>query len=250
MMIRRLTSILISLLLLTAQLTIHAATVESATEADSTRCEAHAFRPKQLIVPGALIALGAVGTIYRQPSKFVETQTGWTHTTVGSYLQFAPLAGYLALDYCGVKARHGLTDRLLMGATGAALTVVADQACKWIIDERRPDGSDRRSFPSNHTALAFMGAELVRMDYGPAAGTVAYIAAGAVGVLRLTCHRHWLNDVVAGAGVGILAARAASWLLPLERKILGMKNGDVAAVIVPGYAPLTRSATLTAAIVF
>ena len=64
-----------------------------------------------------------------------------------------------------------------------------------------------------------MGAELMREEYGNAWGAGAYVIAGGVAFLRMYNDRHWLNDVIAGAGVGILAARIGYWLLPLERKL-------------------------------
>ena len=52
-----------------------------------------------------------------------------------------------------------------------------------------------------------MGAELVRMEYGGWYGIGAYTIAVGVGFMRMYNGRHWLHDVVAGAGVGILSAR-------------------------------------------
>jgi membrane-associated phospholipid phosphatase len=58
--------------------------------------------------------------------------------------------------------------------------------------------------------------------------------------------RHWLNDVLAGAGIGILSAKAAYWLLPWERRHLGKVSflpffapdaeGDTAAGLTLAYS--------------
>ena len=61
----------------------------------------------------------------------------------------------------------------------------------------------------------------MRMEYGNAWGLGAYTIAATVGILRMYNNRHWLNDVLAGAGIGILSAKAALWLLPLEKRLLG-----------------------------
>ena len=38
-------------------------------------------------------------------------------------------------------------------------------------------------------------------------------------------NRHWLTDVVAGAGIGILSVQAAYWLYPpMSRLIFGKRN--------------------------
>lgn len=91
---------------------------------------------------------------------------------------------------------------------------------KYVVNEQRPDLSDRHSFPSGHVALAFTGAELMRMEYGTAYGIAGYAVAASVAFLRLYNNKHWFNDVIMGAGIGILSARIGQWLLPFERKLL------------------------------
>ncbi len=86
----------------------------------------------------------------------------------------------------------------------------------------RPDGSTKNSFPSGHTATVFMGAELLRREYqdvSPWIGVAGYSVAAFTGFMRMYNNRHWLTDVLAGAGVGILSAEAAYWLYPSLRKV-------------------------------
>jgi membrane-associated phospholipid phosphatase len=90
---------------------------------------------------------------------------------------------------------------------------------KYFVSEKRPDSNAHNSFPSGHSATAFVGAEMVRKEYGNAWGAGAYVVAGGIGFLRMYNDRHWLNDVLAGAGIGILAANAGYWILPAERKL-------------------------------
>ncbi len=76
--------------------------------------------------------------------------------------------------------------------------VVAGVACR-----RRP--SDRFSFPSGHTAAAFVAATLIAEIYPPllpAAGLWAL----AVGISRVHLGVHFPSDVVAGMLLGILSA--------------------------------------------
>ena len=94
---------------------------------------------------------------------------------------------------------------------------------KNILKEMRPDGSDSKSFPSGHTATAFMGAELLRMEYedsNPWIGVAGYVSATLTGFLRVYNNRHYLTDVLAGAGIGILSARIAYWLYPAIKEFL------------------------------
>ena len=156
-------------------------------------------------------------------------------------LQYVPMAAAVGLDFCGVEARHPLRERIALTATAyGALTAVAG-GLKLTVHERRPDGSDDRSFPSGHAARAFAGAELVRSEYGWGWGAAAYAVATGVGVLRVTGDHHYTHDVVAGAAIGVLSARAAYWLLPLERKLLGWNESGRTAMALPTYSPDTES---------
>jgi len=78
----------------------------------------------------------------------------------------------------------------------------ATYGLKYSINSRRPNGGDH-SFPSGHTAAAFAGASFIQQRYGSEYGIPAYIAATLVGVSRITSDNHYLQDVVAGAAIGI-----------------------------------------------
>ncbi len=124
-----------------------------------------------------------------------------------------------------------------MGATGMAVMGILVNSLKYTVCEMRPDGSRRNSFPSGHTATAFLGAELVRIEYGWGWGAAAYTAAAATGFLRMYNEKHWFHDVIAGAGIGILSARVAYWLLPWEQKQLGKIS------FLPYFAPYADGET-------
>lgn len=213
------------------------------------------FTPRQLILPGALITAGALCVGIEplvQARKWVNKEIG-VHDVVpvDDYLQYAPLAGYVFLDFAGVKSKRPFVDRVIVGATATILTVGVAQGVKHLVNERRPNSENTHSFPSGHTSYAFMGAELLRQDYGPWVGACGYLAATAVGVMRVVRGYHWFNDVLAGAGVGILCARAAEWLLPFNRRWLGLdRQRGEAAVVMPTYSPFDNSVSLSVAMVF
>ncbi len=77
-------------------------------------------------------------------------------------------------------------------------------ALKYGIDAERPNGGGQ-SFPSGHTASAFMGAEYIRQQHGWGWGIPAYAAAGWVGYTRVESNNHYWRDVAAGAAIGIAA---------------------------------------------
>ena len=81
-------------------------------------------------------------------------------------------------------------------------------ALKKLATRTRPDGSDRLSFPSGHTSTAFAWATVAQAHYGWKTGVPSYLAAGVIGLSRVTKDKHHLSDVIAGATIGYVTARA------------------------------------------
>jgi membrane-associated phospholipid phosphatase len=73
---------------------------------------------------------------------------------------------------------------------------------KHAFPEERPDHSDRRSFPSGHSAESFAAAATLENRYGWKAGLPAFAAASFVAVARVEARKHHWYDCVAGAAIG------------------------------------------------
>lgn len=203
------------------------------------------FRAERLILPAALIAVGAVG-IYSDGFRSLnrKVRDGMGHLRGESryfhaddYMQYLPLLAHIGLGSVGVKARHNFKERFVIDATAYLSMGILVNATKYAVGERRPDSRACNSFPSGHTATAFMGAELARMEYGTGTGIGAYVVATGVAFLRLYNNRHWLNDVIAGAGIGILSARIGYWMLPVYRRWFGwdIPQNTTQIAFMPGY---------------
>jgi membrane-associated phospholipid phosphatase len=83
------------------------------------------------------------------------------------------------------------------------------QAIKLTVDRERPDGG-RHSFPSGHSSTTFATATVLQRHYGWKVGAPAYAAASYVAVSRLSENKHFLSDVIFGAGIGIVSGRAVT----------------------------------------
>lgn len=215
------------------------------------------IRGEQFILPGAMIAIGAWGLadgwmkdLNHEVNKRMYDLNKRDRTHIDDWLRFIPLGTHLGLDHLGVPAKHTFRERMMTTITATVTMGVLTQGLKWSIHERRPDGSDRESFPSGHTACAFMGAELTRIEYGTISGIGAYTIASATALLRLYNHKHWLGDVVAGAGIGILSAQIAHLILPWERKLLGMERKETSFVFLPSYDPNTQTKGISLGLTF
>lgn len=113
-------------------------------------------------------------------------------------------------------------------------TVGTAFALKHIVHEKRPNGSDFQSFPSDTSALAFAPAQYLWDRYGWEYGVPAYAAAIYTGYSRVEAKEHHWYDVAASAGL----AFGFSKIFTTRYRPPGLNYG---AVITPhsGYIHLT-----------
>lgn len=209
--------------------------------------ENYKFEWRQTILPASLLGAGAValapGAIRKGSRSVTNSVTDIRgdnrRLEFDDYVQYLPVAGSLALGCTGVKARHTLRDRAFILAVSYASMAVLTNVPKYCVNEKRPEFAGHNSFPSGHTATAFMGAELVRIEYGGWYGVGAYTIAAGVGFMRMYNGRHWLHDVVAGAGVGILSARLGEWACPLWQRLFRKSGTGSAFVFSPVASPFS-----------
>lgn len=209
--------------------TITNAQVDSA-KTDSTEV----YKPKsrlirEAIIPAAFLGYGAISlgsSSLRQLDRYVNNSTIGSHGYTGSvddYLRYGPIAAVYGLDLVGIKAKNNFIDRTAMLVISMGITSGAVSFTKNNIFRLRPDGSGNSSFPSSHTAMAFMAAEFMHQEYGDRSiwfSVIGYGTATATGVLRLYHHAHWLSDVVMGAGYGILSTKLVYFIYPYLKNIV------------------------------
>src|SRR5574344_1417255 len=222
----------------TTQDTLHVTNDSSEVAPRMQTSDRYPFHLKQLIIPGTLIVAGTFGTI----NKWARFQNSEVRDELQEHInskfsiddisQYAPMAAVYGLNLCGLKGEHNFRDRTIILGTAYAIMGITVNATKRIARVRRPDSASYDSFPSGHTATAFMGAEFLWQEYhnvSPWIGIAGYAVAAGTGFFRMYNNRHWLNDVIAGAGVGILSVEAAYWLYPVITKTFFrkryMKNG-------------------------
>lgn len=154
---------------------------------------------------------------------------------IDNVLQYVPTVAVFGLKVCGVKTDTSWKKRLTVSVASFAVNAGVTYALKRTIHERRPDGTDNRSFPSGHTSIAFCGATSLMHEYykvSPWIGVAGYAVATTVAVDRVRRNRHHWGDVVAGAAIGCLSAEAGYLIGDL---ILGKdkNNDDVSLAVSP-----------------
>lgn len=215
--------------------------VDTCYHSDSVADDSYKFQFKQLILPATLVTVGSIGvcnSAFTRLNTMVRDEItdlrGNYYFRVDDYMQYLPVASYLGLGAVGVECRNSFKVRLMVGATAYLAMGIMVNTTKYLVKEKRPNSNARNSFPSGHTATVFMGAELIRQEYGTSFSVGAYVVAAGVGFLRIYNDRHWLNDVIAGAGIGILSARIGYWMLPLYQKWFQW-NKSMKMLIVPKF---------------
>lgn len=102
----------------------------------------------------------------------------------------------------GLPAAKGDWDGLLQAGGSIGVATGASYGLKEAFPERRPDGSDNKSFPSGHTSMSFAAAATLQNRYGWKVGLPAQIAAAFVGLSRVEADKHHVHDVLVGAAIG------------------------------------------------
>lgn len=225
-------------------ISLHAQEVIKKDSINSNKNSNIKFSYKQIILPSILIGYGAVGinsdllkdynlNIRSEIKEDIDTKT-----SIDDFSQYAPALAVYALNNVGIQGKNNLKDRSVILGTSFLLVFTSVTALKHITNIERPDGT-QFSFPSGHTATAFAGAEFLWQEYKDKSiwyGISGYAVATATGIFRITNNKHWLTDVAAGAGIGILSTKIAYWLNPyIKEKIFKSNEEKTVSMIVPFF---------------
>lgn len=129
-------------------------------------------------------------------------------TQLDDVLQHSPIVMMYAIDLMmgtslqevGRQTRHMLITQ--------AATLGTSFLLKSVVNSERPNGGEL-SFPSGHTAYTFASATVLFHSYRDKNMLLAlsgYVPAAVVGSYRMIKNKHWISDVLFGAGIGMLFA--------------------------------------------
>jgi len=186
---------------------------------------------KRFALPAALVGIGFVGLgrnhIFDYDAEIhediMEDHAGF-RTTIDDQMRLVPLVAVYGLNLAGVKGKHNLVELSIIALTSNYVSGLITKNVKTLTREHRPDGSNDDSFPSGHTSSAFAKATILWQEYKDVSiwyGVGGYAFASATGALRMFNKKHWLSDVLAGAGVGILSTQVVYAVYPwVQQKII------------------------------
>lgn len=169
------------------------------------------------VVPAVLIGYGAStikgNGLYSSYAAQRDLQRHFAgfNSDIDDYLIYVPYAELVALNLLKFRCKNDFLNTSLLILKSELIMIALVYPLKHITDMKRPNNG-RLSFPSGHTAEAFVAATIIHKEYQHKShwpGIAAYAVASSVGFFRMLNNAHWQSDVLAGAGIGILSVQLA-----------------------------------------
>lgn len=171
------------------------------------------LNPKELIVPASLLGISAIATHttkFRDILPIKRPNPKDRLTPFDDLFQYTVAPSLFIFDAIG-KEKHHPIDQFFLTALSYGFTVAPTRFIKDHYYSPRPYGG-KNSYPSGHTAVAFVGAHLIYKEFKDSNPWIAYsgyVLGAVVAGARVTHDKHWVSDVMAGAGIAILSTELA-----------------------------------------
>jgi membrane-associated phospholipid phosphatase len=184
-------------------------------------------------LPAALIGLGVYAaqenSLYSRFDASAAARRAFPNfsTKIDDYLFFLPVAGLYGFNAFSSQNRHRLGRQTVLLLSSGALASGIMIPLKFITDVDRPNDNPH-AFPSGHTTYAFVIAGVFDREFREKSKWISvggYTVATATGVMRVLNNEHWLSDVLAGAGVGLLSVHTVYYIH--ERFLKHTKHKDL-----------------------
>jgi len=172
------------------------------------------YIPSGLIVAGLLVNGRSSESLKYEVAEERQEHLPYFRTYADNYLQFSPIAIAYGLDAFGVKSKTDIANRTAILLKSEIIMYAMIGLIKNTAHTLRPDGSASNSFPSGHTAQAFAAATFLNEEYKERfkwMPFVSYGIASGIGALRIANNKHYISDVLVGAGIGILSTKVSYW---------------------------------------
>jgi hypothetical protein len=214
------------------------------TQNDSAHISKRSF-PYRTVISLGMVGFGAATLRSNDLKEFNTTvinsvgkSSNKPNFHLDDFLALAPTVAVFGLQIAHVPSKHTIGQTFVINGIAEIISNIVVMGTKSFHLEWRPDSSNRSSFPSGHTATAFVGAEVLRKEFNgssPWYGVAGYTVAAATGYLRMYNRKHWCSDVLAGAGIGIVSAQLAYIIYPVTKRIFSKKNKKDEMIILPFY---------------
>jgi membrane-associated phospholipid phosphatase len=196
---------------------------------------------KRAVLPSAILIVAGISTIkdngfYSSYDASRDARSAFPNfsNNIDDYLFFVPIVGLYGFNLFSSQNKHDIRRQTGLVLASGALTTVIIYPMKILTAQERPNGLPR-AFPSGHTAYAFTIASIVDKEFRGKSKWISigsYTIASATGVMRILNNEHWMADVLAGAGIGILSVNTVYFLHDRLLRNKGL-NASVAPTVLP-----------------
>ena len=132
----------------------------------------------------------AQATVLDPPSSDIK----WSNTNAANIASYIPVAASIVYDSYKSYKSEDRKRAFTFQAAKLGTNLAAAELIKLAVHRCRPDNSDCKSFPSEHTELTAMGSSI----------SVSIPLAAGTGYLRMAANKHYLTDVASGLLIGFL----------------------------------------------
>jgi len=141
------------------------------------------------------------------------------HFKIDDYFQYVPIAEMYFADALNSEAKNHWFDQTKYLVISNVITAAITHGLKRTTLKTRPDLSSKHSFPSGHTSFSFTNASVLKHELKNSAPIFAYSGyffSTTTAAFRVLNNRHWISDVLVGAGIGILVTELVYYFEPLK----------------------------------
>ena len=140
-------------------------------------------------------------------------------THIDDYLHYVPIVTMYTADLFKVPAKNTVWNQTKFLIMSEALTSGIVWGLKIGLGIQRPNNGTYNAYPSGHTSQAFVQSQVLYNEFRETAPLLAasgFLFSISTGTLRILNNRHWVPDVLLGAGIGMLVTNIIYHYEPLK----------------------------------
>lgn len=161
-------------------------------------------------------------------------------THVDDWIHYAPVVTMYAADLLRVPARNTVWNQTKFLIFSEVITSGIVLGLKYGLKIQRPNNGAFNAYPSGHTSQAFVQSQVLYNEFRdtrPLLAMSGYLFSATTGALRVLNNRHWVPDVLLGAGIGIFVTNAVYYFEPLKKwnpfKNRQKRNNQLQLTVIP-----------------
>lgn len=211
------------------------------------RIEAKPFYPRvlgPLFLSAISVELLRDSIKYELQNRFRSIVDDSFRTRVDDWIHYTPILTMYAADLLKVPAKNTVWNQTKFLIISEAITSGIVWSLKVGLGIQRPNNGAYTAYPSGHTSQAFVQSQVLFNEFrstAPLLASSGYLFSITTGALRILNNKHWVPDVLLGAGIGMLVTNAVYYFEPLKAwnpfKNRKNKNSNLQLQVVPSFTP-------------